>query len=334
MIAVTPEIVATYSLSTRMIITQALARGWSVRCYYPGSSHLVLQPAGRAPINIFGSTAPKLSYVACRASENKLITNAILADNGFPLPFTLRIETEAELPAALEAVLRHSKAVVIKPVNAAHGDGVATGVQSLDQAVEAYRVARQYSRNVIMQEHLADRIDLRILCIDYKFQAALIRKPGQIIGNGEHTIRELIEHVNSQPNRGVNYTRELNKINLEAAIKYLGSEIDSVPEDGEDVQVIGTANVGTGGETEDVTDELPGWLKAMAEGVSRTMELQVAGVDILVTQRPTPSSTESDLQPAVLEVNKSPALFIHETVTVGTKRPVIDAFLDFIEKTN
>ena len=67
-----------------------------------------------------------------------------------------------------------------------------------------------------------------------------------------------------------------------------------------------------------------------AEKAARATQLPSVGVDFLVSAMPQKTITTEDQHPVIVEVNKCPALFLHETPTHGKPRPVIAAYLDYL----
>ena len=57
--------------------------------------------------------------------------------------------------------------------------------------------------------------EYRFLVIDDKVVGILHRVPANVIGDGEKSIRELVEIKNQDPLRGKGYVTPLEKINLE-----------------------------------------------------------------------------------------------------------------------
>ncbi len=66
--------------------------------------------------------------------------------------------------------------------------------------------------------------------------AAARREPPQVIGDGIHTVRELVDEVNKDPRRGDGHATSLTKIRLDdIAVARLGSQDltpDSIPAEG------------------------------------------------------------------------------------------------------
>ena len=88
--------------------------------------------------------------------------------------------------------------------------------------------------------------------------AATRRTPGRVIGDGVHTVRQLVERVNQDPRRGIGHEKVMTRIHLDAeadtVLAKQGLSLDTVPAAGQAVPLRGTANLSTGGTATDVTD--------------------------------------------------------------------------------
>jgi cyanophycin synthetase len=150
-----------------------------------------------------------------------------------------------------------------------------------------------------------------------------------VVGDGKSTIQELIDAVNKDPRRGYGHENVLTKITTndltKTIIKDAGYTLDSVIADGEKLILKDTANLSTGGTAEDVTDILHPANVAMAERISKIIDLDICGIDIMTTDITKPLSETGG---AVLEVNAGPGFRMHLAPTTGLPRnvaaPVID----------
>jgi D-alanine-D-alanine ligase-like ATP-grasp enzyme len=57
--------------------------------------------------------------------------------------------------------------------------------------------------------------DFRLLVIGNKLVAAARRDPPQVVGDGKHTVRELVDIVNADPRRGSGHSTSLTKIRFD-----------------------------------------------------------------------------------------------------------------------
>ncbi|MGJ8664999.1 MAG: cyanophycin synthetase [Patiriisocius sp.] len=220
--------------------------------------------------------------------------------------------------------------LVMKPIDGNHGRGITVNIKNYEHALEAYKHAKNSSKSgAIIVEKFVQGDDYRLLVINNVLVAAAIRTPAHVIGNGKSTVQELIDEVNSDPRRGFGHENVLTQITTNELtlniIKEAGYTIDSVIPDGERLILKDTANLSTGGTAEDVTDIVHPANVSMAERISKIIDLDICGIDIMTTDISKPLSETGG---AVLEVNAGPGFRMHLAPTTGLPRnvaaPVID----------
>lgn len=220
--------------------------------------------------------------------------------------------------------------LVIKPIDGNHGRGITVDIQNYDEALEAFRHAKESSRSgAIIVEKFIKGEDYRILVINNRLVAAAKRTPAHVIGDGKSTIQELVDEVNKDPRRGYGHENVLTQITIneltKTIIKDAGYTVDSVIPEGERMILKDTANLSTGGTAEDVTDIVHPANVSMCERISKIIDLDICGIDIMTTDISRPLSETGG---AVLEVNAGPGFRMHLAPTIGLPRnvaaPVID----------
>lgn len=325
----------TLSQSAKAIREEAIKRGWKVELFTTNSSHRIVTRDDGKRIHIFGSVPPDTSYAAAKASNDKLLTYELLEGKDLPLLDLVTVADDNNLEEAMQFISDKGK-VVVKPVDGSHGKGITVDIRDEDSLSRALKVARdatKQSKLVIVQEQYDhDTIcDLRLLYIDYNFIGAIWRVPARVFGDGKHTIEQLILQENTTEQRGIAYRQDLTTIDVEKTRLYLKDRIHEVPPDGTEIQVMGVANYGAGGETVDITDDIPTWLIDDGRRAAQACELVVAGVDFMLAQVPSVESTKQELIPAITEVNKAPLLTMHDTPTRGKgNRGATRAFMDHL----
>lgn len=220
--------------------------------------------------------------------------------------------------------------LVIKPVDGNHGRGITVDIQNYEDALKAFNNAKESSRSgAIIVEKFITGEDYRLLVINNKLVAGAKRTPAHVIGNGKSTVHELIDEVNKDPRRGYGHENVLTQITVNELtkniIKDAGYTLESVIPEGERLILKDTANLSTGGTAEDVTDIIHPANVSMAERISKIIDLDICGIDIMTTDISQPLSETGG---AVLEVNAGPGFRMHLAPTSGLPRnvaaPVID----------
>lgn len=248
-------------------------------------------------------------------------------------------QAEVEVPrgdiirreSSLEEACRYvGYPLVIKPVDGNHGRGITVDIQNYEDALEAFGNAKESSRSgAIIVEKFITGEDYRLLVINNLLVAAALRTPAHVVGDGKSTIQELIDEVNKDPRRGYGHEKMLTQITVneltEGIIKAAGCTLDSVIPEGEMFILKDTANLSTGGTAEDVLDIVHPANVAMAERISKIIDLDICGIDVMTTDITKPLSETGG---AVLEVNAGPGFRMHLAPTKGLPRnvaaPVID----------
>jgi cyanophycin synthetase len=266
-------------------------------------------------------------HIAVELASDKEETNKILGDLGLPVP---RQEMVYSAREAVKRAERIGYPVVVKPLNANHGRGVSIDLSD-PQAVETgYENARQHSRTVLVESFITG-FDHRLLVIDGELIAASKRVPGHVVGDGERTVAQLVDIVNSDPRRGIGHEKVLTRLEFDhqadRLLELRGYDRESVPPAGEVVYLRSTANLSTGGTAVDVTDEMHPDNREMAIRAARAIGLDVAGIDFL-TSDITKSFHETG--GAICEVNAAPGFRMHVAPSEGQPRDAAGPVLDML----
>lgn len=261
--------------------------------------------------------------IACDKEETKNLLEAA----EIPVPRGTVIRSEAGLK---DAVDKYGYPLVIKPIDGNHGKGNTTNITTWEQAVTALESAQRYGRSVIVERFITG-FDFRILVINYKFICAALRTPAAVKGDGVNTIQYLIDEVNKDPRRGFGHEKVLTQITVDGStmkmLEEVGYTLDTVPPKGELVLLKTTANLSTGGTSEDVTDEVHPANVVMCERIAKIIGLDICGIDIMAKDLRTPVSENGG---AILEVNAAPGFRMHIEPAEGLPRNVAEPVIDML----
>ena len=265
--------------------------------------------------------------LAVDKAGNKHETKRLLADALIPVPAGVIIDKLEGLPDAIKEV---GFPMVIKPLDGHQGKGAAINVKTEADAVEGFKRAQQHAQKVVVEQYVSGS-DFRALVIDYKFVAAAKRTPAAVIGDGRHTIKELVDIANKDPRRGDGHCNVLTKIILDDTVDELlmrkNYSLQTVPAKGEEVWLKSTANLSTGGTATDVTDWVHPTNRSLFERIARTIGLDICGIDIMATDLETPIVENGG---AIIEVNAAPGFRMHLEPTYGKPRNVAAPVLDML----
>ncbi|TAG08775.1 MAG: ATP-grasp domain-containing protein, partial [Sphingobacteriia bacterium] len=213
--------------------------------------------------------------IACDKEETKNLLEAA----EIPVPRGTVVRTELGLE---EAVAKFGYPLVIKPIDGNHGKGNTTNIINWEQALKAFEAAKVYGRSVIVERFITG-YDFRILVINYKFICAALRTPASVLGDGENNIQWLIDETNKDPRRGFGHEKVLTQITVDGSTKKMlediGYTLETIPPKGELVLLKTTANLSTGGTSNDVTDEVHPANIVMCERIAKIIGLDICGID-------------------------------------------------------
>jgi cyanophycin synthetase len=308
--------------STGSIVYAAVARNIPYRRLTEGS--MVQFGWGSKQRRIQAAETDRTSAVAESIAQDKELTKTLLLAAGVPVPVGRPVASAAD---AWAAALEIGGAVVVKPQDGNQGKGVAVNLTTREQVEAAYAVAFKISDEVLVERYLPGQ-DYRMLVIGNKLIAAARREPPMVIGDGVHTVRQLVERVNRDPRRGEGHATSLTRIRFDdialARLAEDGLTADSVPAKARRVILRNNANLSTGGTATDVTDDVHPEFAARAVAAAQMVGLDIAGVDIVCNNVLRPLEEQGG---GVVELNAAPGLRMHLQPSFGKGRAVGEAII-------
>ena len=296
----------------RIIVDEALRRGIEVQVDDADAGLFTLSHGGRR-IRCRESLSDLTSAVSMTLCQDKRLTHRALARAGLCLP-AQRLAGSAEDNAAF---LAEHGSLVVKPVDGEQGQGVAVDLRTPLDVQDAIERASTFDSRVLL-ESFHPGFDLRILVIGFAVVAAAIRRPAEVIGDGQHSIGELID---AQSRRRQAATEGESRIPKDAetlrTLHAAGVDYDSVLPAGQRLAVRKTANLHTGGSLEDVTDILHPALADAAVKAARALDIPVVGLDLLV-----PAADQPEY--VFIEANERAGLANHQP------QPTAERFIDLL----
>ena len=303
--------------STRSLIQAAEAR--DIPWFRLNHQSLIQMGHGKFQKRIEATTTSGTSMIATEIAKDKSLAYQILNDLGLPVA---KQRLVYKLSRAISAAEKIGYPVVLKPVDGNHGRGVTVNVLNEEQLEAAYDIAKEHSDGILV-EQMVKGFDHRLLVINGKLEAAALRMPGRVVGDGKQSVKQLVAEVNKDPRRGIGHEKELTQIQLDVqALKCLtdvGYTVESVPKKGELVLLRKTANLSTGGTAIDVTDIIHPDNREMAERVIKAVGLDIGGVDFLSEDI---TVSYKDNGAGICEVNAGPGFRMHVAPSEGKPRDI------------
>ena len=264
-----------------------------------------------------GSESTETSAVGKEIAKRKHIATAYLAQANLPVPAQ---RTALKPEQAVEAAQWIGFPVVVKPAEGKMSRCVTVGVQDEAEVVEAFAQAKTISSQVVIESVIEGEL-YRLLTIGGRFFAASRRLPAQVTGDGQATVRELVERANQQPARRVGRMGLRTPIQLDKeALACLTDQAltpDSRPAAGSRVTLCRIPSLGRGGDAVDATDDIHESIREVAERAATLLGIDVCGVDFITTD---PTRPYWETGGAICEVNTRPGFDIHWAVSEGQSR--------------
>lgn len=314
--------------STQAIVDEAILKGIPVRRLNSGS--LLQLGWGYRRRFMEATVSDHTSAVSVDIACDKQLTKQLLRDAGVPVP---NGEVAYDEDDAVRAFEHLDGAVVVKPLDGNQGRGVTLNCRTEAEVRLAVRTAMEHAGRVIVEQYIPGR-NVRCLVVGGRLIAASERLPAMVFGDGVATIRSLIDQVNSDPLRGMGHEKPLTQIVVDSVVQQTldkqGYCLDDVP--AKDVRVLlrESANLSTGGQAIDVTNETTAGVQLIAERAARTIGLDVCGIDVMIPEE-VGFAHEACF---VIEVNAAPGIRMHHHPSFGASRPVARAILDTLFASN
>lgn len=320
-------------LSTQILLKEAVKRGITIELLDRADNFVALKKYGETEYVKQATKTTKDNYISVLLMENKVVTKKILKDKGINVPMGSEWYQ-------LEDALCHlsdlkNKPIVIKPKSTNFGKGISIfpGGTKEEDLESAFKEAFKHDNPVLVEEFIKGK-EYRFLVIGEEVVGILHRVPANVVGDGVHTIKELVSLKNQDPLRGKGYRRPLEKIHLDETarlfLKAQGLDFESIPEEGRCIYLRENSNISTGGDSIDYTDLICDHFKQLAVEASHAVGAKICGVDMMIE-----NVADSKSSYAVIELNFNPAIHIHSYPYKGKERNIahkILKLLGFLEK--
>ena len=199
--------------STQAILDEAASR--DIPFIRLNEQSLVQLGQGKYQQRIRATMTSRTSALAVDIAGDKKMTNSLLGSAGLPVPKSEVVRTEDD---AVAAAKRIGFPVVTKPLDGNHGRGVGLDIRTERAVRTGFKRAVKESRNGrVVVESFVTGSDYRVLVIGGRMVAIAQRVPAHVIGDGKHTVAELVEITNQDPRRGIGHEKVLTRIKVDDA---------------------------------------------------------------------------------------------------------------------
>ena len=321
-------------LKSKLLEEAALKRGYTVRRL--SFDTMILTIKGK-DLLFRDMNGPLSSAAMMRVVDDKYAARSLIKDQGIRTPEStfIRIFERDDFRSFANKI---GYPVVLKPNNLSRGEGVYTSIdsdESLDEHLEKISglIGNETDRILIEKQFTGD--DYRFFVVDGDVLAASKRARANVVGDGEHTVLELIQAKNrlrSKDRDLMNFLIPTDGSKLGRLYRE-GRTLDTIPDDGERIIIRDESNIASGGEGIDYTDTAHEKFKEIAvQAVQSIPGFQYGGVDIIaedITRAPDPDNyvvTEVEFSPGPL------SMFHWEGENRDMAKPILDFYLRNLDR--
>lgn len=306
--------------STQLLIKEVFRRGGEVEVI-DAKYNLISIKLNKKQFEVLGTTFTHtqslLNFMIC---NNKKLCKSLLQRHGFQTPSFEVINPQSKI-----SNFKISFPVVVKPLETNHGIDVHVNLKSKYELQKVFEKLKDKYDELLLEEFIIGD-EYRFLIIESKLVGIIKRIPSNLIGDGVHTLPELLKIKND--NRGNNYCYPLMKLSLYDLEEYMSRSKfpkDFVPKAGEHHQLTQISNLSKGGDSIDYTDLIPEDFKRIVVEVCSKFNLPFAGIDVII-----PDLEKQNYQ--ILEINERPMLSMHSFPFRGKNRKAEKFLLDHLLK--
>lgn len=317
-------------LSTQMLLFDAIQKGINFDILDEQDQFLKLWHKDHVEYVKNGNMTSKDNYVVPLAMANKTVTKKILAGAGFPVPAGDEF-TSLEQGLAYYPLIKN-KQIVVKPKSTNFGLGISIFQEpaSLENYQKALEIAFAEDTAVLIEEFIPGT-EYRFFILDGHCEAVLLRVAANVVGDGKHTIRELVAQKNANPLRGHDHRSPLEIIALgdieQLMLAQQGYTPDDVLPDGKKVNLRRNSNISTGGDSIDVTETMDSSYQELAAAMATSMGAWACGVDLIIPDETQIASKENP-HCTCIELNFNPSMYMHTYCAEGPGQAITPKILD------
>src|SRR5699024_2483218 len=271
---------------------------------------------------------PTNSRLSFNIARNKFETERYLRAAGVPTTNSKKFALDQKEMAKKEAT-SFEGGIVIKALNLALSQGVYSNVtiDTFDHywnlCSNIIRKNKRKGKYILVQEYI-EGFEARVTILEGKVVSVMTRLPGNVTGDGNSTIEELIDEKNERKKQcGFmrKYPIKKTKV-IESFLEKSGYSYNSVPAKDEHVLLLSVSNLVNGGEIVDISDLVSEEIKETAlDALAALPGMNCGGIDIMI-------KGFDDTTPKIIEVNAFSLLSVTRYPTYGKPSKAIEYFID------
>ncbi|MEI6281083.1 MAG: hypothetical protein WCP17_03770 [bacterium] len=221
-----------------------------------------------------------------------------------------------------------TKPVITKPNLGSRSRHTMIHINTPEGLIVGFKKAKKLSPLVIIEEELRGYL-FRGTLIGEKLAGVVKRDQPEVLGDGIHTLRELMNEENKRAERSGPIFHKI-IVDKETEIELLRENIkmDDIPEKGRIVTFSQKTSRGCGGTTTEVTDIVHPDNVEMLEHVGKFLKDPLIGVDFIIED--ITKSWKEEQHCGIIECNSLPFIDLHHYVMFGKPNNVAGKLWDLV----
>ncbi len=263
------------------------------------------------------------------AAKNKAIAHRLLKLHHLPVPNSVAFSRQIWLENKWQPLIHElSFPLVIKPVqNTTRGFRVLCNIRNIDDLSMYLKKFFEDFSEVQVEEFYQHGNEYRVTLYKDKVLGVVQRFGASVIGDGLHTIEELIQIKNKERlllKDKLTISPLIYDIEYENCLKEQGLCLSDIPAIDRFVKLCYTVNTGRGGDVISRGRSIhPDNVKMLSQALD-ALGLEYAGIDVICSDINQPFQTGGWM---IIELNYNPDTTIHEAPPVGERSPLIKKIL-------
>lgn len=321
------------TISSQLLIMEAFKREIECEMFENDDGLVSMSKLGKQWY-VRGSRTSTQSSIGKSISDHKYLAKELFVKHNVPTATYVLVKTIEDI----HRVEKLSFPVVGKPSNGTHGMGVVVGLHTMKEVIEyatdqftTWLKPNREGEYLLFEEIMSGN-EYRVLCVDYKMVAVTQRVPAHVIGDGIHTVQQLIDKKNTAQQRGTRFAHlpiEVDHL-VHHCLKEQGYDIESIPDNNMTVILRKTANLSTGGDAWSLMQQVHPTNIALFEKIAQVCDLNTIGIDVMCNTLEKPIDDQPNT--GIIEVNCHPGLRMHHFPLRGEPVNAAGLILDMVER--
>ncbi|MBI2630804.1 hypothetical protein HYW73_01120 [Candidatus Nomurabacteria bacterium] len=221
-----------------------------------------------------------------------------------------------------------TKPVITKPNLGSRSRHTLIHIDTEEKLIYGFKKAKKLSPLVVIEEELRGFL-FRGTLVGGKLAGVIKRDQPEVIGDGIHTLQELMDKENERPERkGPIFHKIVIDPDTEIELKREGIKMSDIPEKGRIITFSQKTSRGCGGTTTDVTDIIHSDNIEMLEHVGRFLKDPLVGVDFIIED--ITKSWREEQHSGIIECNSLPFIDLHHYPLFGKAQNVAGKLWDLV----